>query len=65
MSPYTKGAESTVVVTFEPRGEDTVLTLHHYNLPDAASASAHKEGWGIYMNQFEQSFKKAAQQRAS
>ena len=34
MSPNTLGEESTVTVTFEKKGEDTLMTLVHSDLPD-------------------------------
>jgi uncharacterized protein YndB with AHSA1/START domain len=45
MSEGTKGAESTVTVTFEPRGKETQVTLHHSGVPDDEAGRKHEEGW--------------------
>lgn len=45
VSPNTFGQESTVTVTFKRKGVDTLMTLVHANLPDAAAAKAHREVW--------------------
>lgn len=56
MSPSTLGEESTVTVTFEKQGEDTLMTLVHSDLPDHEVARAHERGWnyfvGIFLEQF-------------
>lgn len=52
MSLYTRGLESTVTVTFEPKGEDTLLTLVHANLPDDEFGAAHEKGWGHFLGLF-------------
>jgi len=56
MSPNTLGVESTVTVTFEKKGEDTLMTLVHSGLPDDDLAKGHEKGWnyflGIFPNQF-------------
>jgi uncharacterized protein YndB with AHSA1/START domain len=45
MSEATRGIESTVTVTLEPKGDDTLLTLRHSNLPDDDMGRQHEEGW--------------------
>lgn len=56
MSPYTRGLESLVTVTFEPKGEDTVLTLNHANLPDDDYGRLHEQGWKHFMGLFSDFF---------
>ncbi len=45
MSEATKGAESIVTVTMEPRGDETEVTLHHSGIPDDEMGRRPKEGW--------------------
>lgn len=45
MSEATKGAESIVTVTLEPRGEQTEFTLRHSCGPDDELGRQHQEGW--------------------
>jgi uncharacterized protein YndB with AHSA1/START domain len=45
MSEGTKGAESIVTVTLEPRGEQTEVTLRHSGVPDDEMGRKHKDGW--------------------
>jgi uncharacterized protein YndB with AHSA1/START domain len=45
MSEATKGAESIVLVTFEPRGDQTEVTLRHTGVPDDEMGRQHKDGW--------------------
>jgi uncharacterized protein YndB with AHSA1/START domain len=45
MSEATKGAESIVTVTMEPRGEETEVTLRHSGVPDDEMGRKHKDGW--------------------
>ena len=45
MSEGTKGAESLVTITLEPRGEETEFTLHHSGVPDDEMGHQHREGW--------------------
>ena len=45
VSEATKGVESIVLVTLEPRGELTELTLRHSGVPDDELGRQHKEGW--------------------
>jgi uncharacterized protein YndB with AHSA1/START domain len=45
MSEGTKGAESIVTVTMEPRGEHTEVTLRHSGVPDDEMGHKHRDGW--------------------
>ena len=45
MSEATKGAESVVTVSMEPRGDQTEVTIHHAGLPDDEAGRLNKEGW--------------------
>ena len=45
VSEATKGVESVVTVTFEPRGDQTEVTLRHSGVPDDEMGHQHKEGW--------------------
>ncbi|HXN16070.1 MAG TPA: SRPBCC domain-containing protein [Usitatibacter sp.] len=56
MSPYTRGLESIVTVTFQKKGEDTLLTLNHANLPDDELGRMHEQGWGHYLGILEGQF---------
>lgn len=56
MSPFTRGLESTVTVTFDKQGADTLLTLTHAGLPDDEHGRVHEGGWngclGLFVEQF-------------
>ena len=56
MSNHTQGLESVVTVTFKAKGDDTVLTLKHANLPDNEMGRAHDEGWSHFIGLLEQRF---------
>jgi uncharacterized protein YndB with AHSA1/START domain len=45
MSEGTKGAESIVTLTMEPRGGETEVTLRHSGVPDDEMGRRHKDGW--------------------
>ena len=45
MSDGTKGAESIVTVTMEPRGDETEVTLRHSGVPDDEMGRQHEGGW--------------------
>ena len=52
MSPNTLGEESTVTVTFQKQGEDTLMTLVHSDLPDTDSGRGHEKGWNYFLDIF-------------
>jgi Uncharacterized conserved protein len=45
VSEATKGLESIVAITFEPRGNQTEVTLRHTGVPDDDLGRQHKDGW--------------------
>ena len=45
MSEATKGVESVVALTFEPRVDETEVTLRHSGVPDDEMGCQHQEGW--------------------
>lgn len=56
ISPNTLGYESTVTVTFEPRGEGTHMTVVHAGLPDNDRGRSHEKGWNYFLGMFLQQF---------
>jgi uncharacterized protein YndB with AHSA1/START domain len=60
MSPNTSGLESTVTVTFEKHGEDTLMTLVHSGLPDTDGGRSHDKGWNYFFDIFPQQFSDAS-----
>ena len=56
MSWHTQGVESTVTVTFRAKGDETLLTLNHANLPDTELGRMHEKGWGYYLGLLEERF---------
>jgi uncharacterized protein YndB with AHSA1/START domain len=49
MSPFTRGLESVVTVTFKEKGDETIVSLSHANLPDDDFGRAHDGGWASYL----------------
>ncbi len=49
MSEATRGFESVVTVTLEPKGDETLVTLRHSDLPDDDMGRRHKDGWGFVL----------------
>lgn len=45
VSEGTKGIESVVHLTFEPKGNETEVTLRHSGFPDDEMGCGHKDGW--------------------
>ncbi|HXX20771.1 MAG TPA: SRPBCC domain-containing protein [Candidatus Acidoferrum sp.] len=45
VSEATKGVESVVTLTMEPRGAETEVTLRHAGVPDDEMGRRHKDGW--------------------
>jgi uncharacterized protein YndB with AHSA1/START domain len=58
MSWFTHGLETTVTVTFDPKGRDTLLTLRHAGLPDDERGRAHHGGWTHYLGRLLERFEK-------
>lgn len=56
VSPNTSGEESTVTVTFERAGDDTLMTLVHSGLPDNERARNHENGWNYFLGIFHEQF---------
>ena len=56
VSPNTLGQESTVTVTFQKQGEDTLMTLVHSDLPDTDEARGHERGWNYFLGIFREQF---------
>src|ERR1700738_800725 len=52
MSRKTLGEESTVTVTFQKKGEDTLMTLQHSGLTSDDMAQAHEKGWNFILGRF-------------
>ena len=58
MSPNTSGLESTVSVTFQKKGEGTLMTLVHSGLPDTDGGRSHEKGWNYFFAMFTEQFGK-------
>ena len=56
VSPNTLGQESTVTLTFQKKGEGTLLTLVHSGLPDHELAKGHEKGWPYFLEIFREQF---------
>jgi uncharacterized protein YndB with AHSA1/START domain len=56
MSPNTSGLESTVTVTFQKKGQGTLMTLVHSNLPDTDGGRSHEKGWNYFLGIFPEQF---------
>ena len=63
VSEATQGVESIVALTFEPRGNETEVTLRHSNLPDDEMGRKHKDGWAWILDMLAQAL--AARRSAS
>ena len=63
MSRNTLGEESIVTVTFEKKGEGTLLTLVHSGLPNDAMAKAHEKGWSYIFDKFSNIFVSGSRRR--
>jgi uncharacterized protein YndB with AHSA1/START domain len=63
VSPNTLREESTVTVTFQKKGEDTLMTLVHSDLPDTDEGRSHKEGWNYFLNIFPEQFGDASRKK--
>ncbi len=56
VSPYTLGEESVVNVTFKKKGDGTLMSLVHSDLPDCGPAKGHKNGWSYFLDIFHTQF---------
>jgi uncharacterized protein YndB with AHSA1/START domain len=56
VSPNTLGKESMVTLTFQKRGEGTLMGLVHSDLPDTEEARGHEKGWNYFVGIFYQQF---------
>ena len=56
MSPSTLGQESVVTLTFEKKGQDTLMTLVHSGLPDTDGGRGHERGWNYFLGTFPSQF---------
>jgi uncharacterized protein YndB with AHSA1/START domain len=63
MSRNTLGEESTVTVTFQKKGEDTLMTLLHSDLPSNEVAKAHEKGWIYFLDKLVEHFGSGVRQR--
>lgn len=50
VSEATRGIESIVTITLEPKGDATEMTLHHAKIPDDEMGRGHKDGWEWVLN---------------
>jgi uncharacterized protein YndB with AHSA1/START domain len=56
VSEGTQGVESVVAVTFEPRGDQTEVTLRHSGVPDDEMGRRHQEGWAWVLSMLAERF---------
>ncbi len=50
VSPNTSGLESVVTLTFQKKGENTLMTLVHSGLPDTDGGRSHEKGWNYFLD---------------
>jgi uncharacterized protein YndB with AHSA1/START domain len=58
VSEATRGMESVVSLRFEAKGDETLVTLRHANLPDDEMGRRHGEGWGYALDGIESRFRR-------
>ncbi len=63
MSRSTSGEESTVTVTFQKKGEDTLMTLLHSGLPDTEGGRGHDKGWNFILDNFQKKLTDASRKK--
>jgi uncharacterized protein YndB with AHSA1/START domain len=56
VSEATKGIESVVAITFEPRENGTEVTLRHTGVPDDEMARQHEDGWAWILSMLAERF---------
>jgi uncharacterized protein YndB with AHSA1/START domain len=57
MSPFTRGVETEVTVSFKKQGDGTLLTLRHAGLSNDDFGRAHNDGWGYFLDEVAKRFK--------
>ena len=62
MSRSTQGEDTVVTVTFQKKGEDTLLTLVHSGLKTDEMTQAHNKGWNSLLSKFVESFRRTNQE---
>jgi len=63
VSPNTLGEETTVTVTFKKKGEDTLMTLVHSDIPDTEDGRGHEKGWNYFLDLFLGKFMDASRKK--
>ena len=58
MSEHTRGIETTVSLTFEPRDGGTQLSILHRGLPDEDARHGHERGWTSLLARVAELFEK-------
>jgi len=56
MSEHTRGVETTVSVTFQPRDGGTEMTIVHRGIPDDELGRAHERGWTALLSRLADHF---------
>jgi hypothetical protein len=56
VSEATRGMESVVAIAFEPRVNETEVTLAHTGVPHDEMRRQHKEGWAWVLSMLAQRF---------
>jgi len=51
-------------VTFQKKGEDTLMTLVHSGLPDTEGGRGHEKGWNFFLDNFLKKFTEASGEKA-
>ena len=63
MSRKTLGEETMVTVTFQKKGEDTLMTLQHSGFTTDDISQAHEKGWNTLIGNFVGIFEHGAHRR--
>ena len=58
VSEGTRGLESVLTLTFEPKGNQTLVTLRHSGVPDDDFGRQHGEGWDYVLGAIAERFAK-------
>ncbi len=56
VSEGTRGLESVITLTFEAKGDQSLVTLRHTGVPDDDFGRQHADGWGFMLGMVEQRF---------